>query len=234
MVNQAVQDMRAITTKNFYKKLNAGEPAKPFPFTYLTREMFERALSGEDRRITYHLEYDKAIAVKASAACEALRERARPCNVYGWAGQFAYDGHLNEYKIKRTHDDPFYTPYPDDCDFHIDVKGEETRIEVKTTQPGDRYKECRIYKYRRFEGGKTKTAWHRPDYIVAIKCMNEHMTHFKISGWMMWQDVEQHGDFQEWDEGGRWGIPLDSEVIRDYSLLLNDLRFYRSTDRKPL
>jgi len=212
--------MRPITTAEFYKRLNAGEPPKPIrprPLGFLTW----KRLMGE--RVEYDLEYDKGIAIKAHAACEVMKERGRPCDVFGWAGQFAYDGHLNEHDIKRKHDDPFYTPEPDDCDFYIDIKGQEKRIEVKTTWPGEKYKQCRVYKYKVLKDGTTKTVWHRPDYVIAIKCMDETMTLFKIYGWMTWQDVENYGDYQVWDEGGRWGIPLESTAIKDYSLLLEEM-----------
>lgn len=205
---------KPITTTEFYRRLNAGKPAKPISFFDLN--MGKLTLTKGEQWI---LQYDKAIAIKALAACEVMKLRQHPFDKYGWGGQFAYDGHLNELKIKRLHDDPFYSPTPDICDFHIRIDGKDTTIEVKTTRPSEKYKELRVYKTKRFNGN-IKNVWRKPDFIIPIKCLNEEMTTFRVYGWLTWHDVEEYGVFQDYPEGGRWGIPLTSKRIKPYSKFL--------------
>jgi len=205
---------KPITTTEFYKRLNAEKPAKPIRFFDLN--VGKLTLTKGEQWI---LEYDEAIEHMAKAACETMKLRNRPCDKYGWSGQFSFDGHLNELKIKRLHDMPFYDATPDDCDFRIDIKGVEKRIEVKTTRPSEKYKELRVYKTKRFNGN-TKFVWRKPDFIIPIKCLDEKMTMFRIYGWMTWQDIEKYGNFQDYPEGGRWGIPLTSKRMKPYSKFL--------------
>ena len=198
----------------------------------LTVQRKETEEIKEEDRTRFMLKYDSGITHMAEGACKTLEDRIKPCDKFGWAGQFAYDGHLEENGIKRTHDNPFYSPRPDECDFRIDFNGKENRIEIKTTQPPKSHKECRVYKYRMFEDRTRWDCWHRPDYVIAIKCMDDSMTKFKLYGWLTWRDVEKYGDYQEYSEGGRWGIPLDSPRIKDYSTLLDKMK--KNTARTSL
>jgi hypothetical protein len=173
----------------------------------------------EDKRRRFLLEYDKGISYQAEAACKTMEDRRKQCNKFGWAGQFAYFGHLLEHGIKNWTDDPFSSPSADECDFKIYFDSEEKRIETKTVSPPLTHKDCRIYKTKRIDDREIEV-WHRPDFIIALKCLNPEMTVFKIYGYLSWQDVEKYGEWGEYEEGGRWGIPLESPVIKDYGDLL--------------